>query len=105
MRYGYERKCSECGTTAKMQGRGEFCSTPCRKKFNNRRMLCGAELYDQTLVVRSPLPKKTNKEDREHHARVVAHAGATIDRLFERWQAEDERAGRKQIAQAGTRRW
>lgn len=45
------RVCAECGgsITVKPGYRGpvvKFCSAPCRKAFNNRRMTRGAELYD-----------------------------------------------------------
>lgn len=45
--------CLECGgnviTTA---ANAEFCSTPCRKAWNNRRAMRGAELYDLVMVWR-----------------------------------------------------
>jgi hypothetical protein len=42
------RKCLECGGEVKAEARreAEFCCDPCRKAFNNRRALRGAELYD-----------------------------------------------------------
>lgn len=47
------RCCLECGsefTTA--VAHGDFCGAACRKAFNNRRMVRGAELYDLFMVLR-----------------------------------------------------
>ncbi|MFN8992630.1 MAG: transcriptional regulator [Pseudomonadota bacterium] len=45
--------CLECGAEFH-PGRagGEFCCTPCRKAFNNRRMTRGALLYDLLMALR-----------------------------------------------------
>jgi len=45
--------CLECG--GPMDGRharAEFCGPPCRKAWNNRRMVRGAELYDLFMAHR-----------------------------------------------------
>jgi hypothetical protein len=46
--------CKECGTSlaAVRDYRAEFCGTPCRKNWNNRRMTRGAELYDVFMTCR-----------------------------------------------------
>lgn len=45
--------CQECGTGFEAdRGYALFCSTPCRKAFNNRRMVRGAELYDLFMCLR-----------------------------------------------------
>ena len=50
--------CAECGepyTCQRIAGSYEqdmFCSTRCRKMFNNRRMVRGAELYDLVMAWR-----------------------------------------------------
>lgn len=45
--------CLECGQPFTRVGtRAEFCSSPCRKSWNNRRMTRGAELYDLFMAHR-----------------------------------------------------
>ena len=49
------RACTECGSTFLAEARtphAEFCGAPCRKAFNNRRMVRGAELYDLVMALR-----------------------------------------------------
>lgn len=42
-----KRHCLECAASlAEKDYRAEFCGTVCRKAWNNRRMVRGAELYD-----------------------------------------------------------
>jgi hypothetical protein len=49
----YRRTCVECGTPyGAAQAHGEFCGPACRKAFNNRRQLRGAELYDLVMAWR-----------------------------------------------------
>jgi hypothetical protein len=49
----YSRPCLECGSTFTTDTRqGPHCSTRCRKNWNNRRMLRGAELYDLYMAHR-----------------------------------------------------
>ena len=55
-----EKSCVECGgafnavsrKTAAGVNKSRFCGTPCRKKFNNRRMVRGAILYDLSMTMR-----------------------------------------------------
>lgn len=45
--------CRECGTGFDAYNRGNgFCSTACRKTFNNRRATRGAEIYDLFMATR-----------------------------------------------------
>ena len=45
--------CLECGKpSSSPAANAEFCSTPCRKAWNNRRLTRGAELYDLMMVCR-----------------------------------------------------
>jgi hypothetical protein len=47
------KACVECGCDfTPGAAHGDFCSSPCRKGFNNRRALRGAELYDLFMVLR-----------------------------------------------------
>ena len=46
-------KCDECKTTFNpKKATARFCSTPCRKLFNNRRAQRGALLYDAFMAMR-----------------------------------------------------
>jgi hypothetical protein len=46
-------ECLECGApTSTVAVNAAFCSAPCRKAWNNRRMTRGAELYDLVMVWR-----------------------------------------------------
>jgi predicted nucleic acid-binding Zn ribbon protein len=51
--YAFHRDCIECGTRFGTNVRAaKSCSTACRKAFNNRRMIRGAELYDLMMAHR-----------------------------------------------------
>lgn len=53
----FRRTCSECGTEHLAAARhADFCTTECRKAFNNRRLVRGAELYDLVMVLRYERP-------------------------------------------------
>lgn len=80
-----QRQCQECGGAYEPGKRhGRFCSTACRKAFNNRRMLRGAELYDLYMASRY------QREQFAGNITVMAQV-ATV------WREEDakERAGRR----------
>lgn len=48
-----KRTCTECGITfTAKKAHAEFCSTNCRKAFNNRRAMRGAQLYDAMMNMR-----------------------------------------------------
>lgn len=45
------RRCKECGETFRSrQYNAEFCGTPCRRDFNNRRAQRGALLLDLKMI-------------------------------------------------------
>ena len=48
-----QKICKECGAeyTAK-KAHSKFCSTKCRKDYNNRRAVRGAQLYDVFMAIR-----------------------------------------------------
>ena len=48
------KSCRECGQMipAGKKGTAEFCQPECRHKFNNRRAVRGAELYDLFMALR-----------------------------------------------------
>jgi hypothetical protein len=51
------RCCLECGEPFAATRIGEdFCGTPCRKSFNNRRLVRGAEIYDLFMALRYQRP-------------------------------------------------
>lgn len=48
-----ERTCSECGEGyIAHRAHGDFCSRACRRVWNNRRSVRGAELYDLVMALR-----------------------------------------------------
>jgi len=48
-----EFECLECGLVSERKAaNAEFCCTHCRKTWNNRRAMRGAELYDLVMVWR-----------------------------------------------------
>ena len=49
----FNRCCTECGEAfGSDRFNAEFCSVPCKAKFNNRRAMRGAELYDVLMNMR-----------------------------------------------------
>lgn len=53
----FKRTCPECGIAFRSAKRhAEFCAATCRKTFNNRRMVRGAELYDLLMTLRYERP-------------------------------------------------
>jgi len=82
--------CLECGAAfiarrTAAEGESLFCSTPCRKAFNNRRMTRGAQVYDLFMALR--------------YQRGVAKlygVWTILCRVAQDWREEDvrERAGR-----------
>lgn len=54
------RRCNECGASLRDRGRNaRFCGTPCKTKFNNRRVARGGIVYDLAMRWRA----KRGKED------------------------------------------
>ena len=79
--------CLECGEPCGSRARrADFCSSPCRKAFNNRRMTRGAELYDLVMA---------NRYDRELATELGVYTLITRMTLKFHEQDEKERAGRK----------
>ena len=82
----FRRTCTECGSEHLAGAKhADFCGVECRRAFNNRRMVRGAELYDLIMVLR--------------HDRGVGRAlkvWSLICRLASTYRDEDcrERAGR-----------
>jgi hypothetical protein len=49
----FSRCCAECDKAFEAKRReAEFCSTECRKVYNNRRAMRGAEIYDIAMAWR-----------------------------------------------------
>lgn len=49
----YDRTCLECGGAYRARMRhSDFCSPACRRAFNNRRAVRGAEIYDLYMALR-----------------------------------------------------
>lgn len=77
--------CIECQASFQPQkAHARFCSTPCRKAFNNRRALRGALLYDAFMSLRY-----------ERGWAKAVGLWSLICRLAAEWVEEDERAGRQ----------
>lgn len=48
-----KRTCIECGEVfTSPKPHAEFCCQPCRKEFNNRRAMRGAQIYDLFMTMR-----------------------------------------------------
>lgn len=82
---GYKKTCDEChvGFVAKKK-EARFCCSPCRKTYNNRRAIRGAELYDLMMCCRY---------DREYAYRVKLPS--LIARRCSEWRNEDKDGGGK----------
>lgn len=81
------RCCNECGSDYTPRRADEFfCSTACRKTFDNRRMTRGRDLYDLFMALRY-----------ERGLAKVSGLWAIACRMAQEWRQEDEaaRAGRK----------
>lgn len=83
--------CQECGSGFAVRPGGramEFCCSPCRKAWGNRRMKRGAELYDLFMALRF---------DRANASRLGIWQA--ICRMASLWRGEDA------SARAGRRSW
>jgi len=79
--------CAECGETfAAKRDHANFCSTKCRKTWNNRRATRGAELYDLFMALRY---------DRKWSSTVGMWQ--LICRLASEWKRMDNEAGRTYV--------
>lgn len=84
---GYTCACAECGATVQsLKQWAGFCSTACRKAFNNRRSARGTILYDLFMASRF-----------ERKAASKLGLWAIMCRLASLWRSEDHdrRAGRQ----------
>ena len=81
------RHCRECGEAFEAQrADAEFCSTPHRRDWNNRRQKRGAELYDLFMFMRHERRATEElKTDPGFNVWTVAAQLATD------WKAEDDR--------------
>ena len=65
--------CRECGDTyTRHHPTALFCGPACRKRFNNRRMVRGAELYDLVMAWRFERNKADDADMRGLIGRVAA---------------------------------
>lgn len=73
------KTCKECGAEfTSRQHNADFCGSPCRATFNNRRMKRGAILYDLEMS-RQFDPK----------AFAASKLAGRADELIARWREED----------------
>lgn len=78
--------CMSCGTEFSATKPARFCSTPCRKSFNNTRMQRGALLYDAMMAMRY---------DRKRAADLGVD-WKFVCRIAEMFHAQDEAKGQAQ---------
>lgn len=85
--FGQPCDCLECGKPfLPRQADAEFCAPACRKSWNNRRLVRGAELYDLFMALRWDRRTATG-----------LHVFSALSRLAAGFRREDvdERAGRR----------
>lgn len=88
--FGQPCPCLECGAPfLARQADAEFCALACRKAWNNRRLLRGAELYDLFMALRWDRRTVTG-----------LHVFTALSRLAAGFRREDtqQRAGRRSWA-------
>lgn len=88
--FGQPCPCLECGLPfMARQADAEFCGLACRKAWNNRRLLRGAELYDLFMALRW-----------DRRAATGLHVFTALSRLAAGFRREDtqERSGRRSWA-------
>jgi hypothetical protein len=82
MSANHNRTCRECGDLfLALKSHAAFCSTKCRKTWNNRRATRGAQLYDAVMAMR-------------YDRKAAAAAGIDwtfVSRMVEMFNAEDQR--------------
>lgn len=79
------RQCLECQACIQAHDkRADFCGTACRKTWNNRRMIRGAELYDLFMALRF-----------ERGAAKALGIWSLLCRMASWWGQEDRAAGRR----------
>lgn len=82
-----DRKCAECGGA--LEGRkavAAFCSGSCRKAWNNRRAMRGAQMYDLFMAIR--YDRKAAKEQ---------GLWSLLCRMAQDWKELDAAAGRQTL--------
>lgn len=88
-----QTQCQECGNEFQAKrGHQQFCCTACRKTWNNRRAVRGAELYDFVMNWRFE-----RKETLRDGTTVETAARAMMGRLAEMYRESDRtrRSGRR----------
>lgn len=80
------RPCRECGKplSTDRKANTEFCGTPCRIAWRNRRMSRGADLYDAFMAMRFDRAAAKDKG-----------LWALMCRMASTWNEEDKAAGRQ----------
>lgn len=95
--------CPECNTTFGKPARNtRFCSTVCRKTFNNRRATRGAALYDMMMTAR--YDRARFKELSDRHFEGKAWNGVLCDMAMA-WRVEDLCADRDDNAWNDPQEW
>jgi hypothetical protein len=80
--FKFRMTCAECGCEFGSNKRhAEFCGTPCRKVYNNRRAVRGAELYDLFMTLRFDRKHATD-EQLWSHICSLGSAYNTADKAF-----------------------
>lgn len=81
IRFPRPRICLECGEQFQARDHeSHYCTTACRKAFNNRRAVRGAELYDLYMAHRF-----------ERESAKQAGVFQAINRLASMWREQDKR--------------
>jgi hypothetical protein len=79
-KYRFKMICAECGSEfGSDRAHAEFCGTSCRKTYNNRRAVRGAELYDLMMTMRFDRKHATD-EQLWSHICALASAYNTSDK-------------------------
>ena len=83
MQRNSNRSCQECGTPfLAKKNHAKFCSTVCRKTWNNRRATRGAQMYDAVMAMRYDRKK----------AKSLGIDWTFICRMAEMFNAQDQKA-------------
>jgi predicted nucleic acid-binding Zn ribbon protein len=83
----FKKHCIECAAVFQAKkADARFCSTGCRKEFNNRRMTRGAMLYDAFMAMRY------DRKAAEAHGVDYTF----VCRIAEMFRADDEKRTQKQ---------
>lgn len=78
------KRCCECGAGFRsIRADAEFCGTPCRKAYNNRRAVRGAQIYDVLMNARDSRTAEFKCETTEKEA------GKVLWELARQFREED----------------